>query len=88
MDDEGACHLKAAIGLAESCPGPSCPFWEEGVRHEGCGLERLGLDLGRPDLARHLLELRAALEQARGERERETARLAFADLVPPDLSGR
>jgi hypothetical protein len=68
VDGGGLCHLKRAVGNAEACPGPSCPFWEEGAVQSGCGLERLSLDIARPELAAYLLELRAALEQARSER--------------------
>jgi hypothetical protein len=37
--------------------------------------------------AAYLLELRGALEAARDTTEREQARLAFAELVPPEFSG-
>jgi hypothetical protein len=52
--------LSRIAGHADSCPGPACPFWEEGgaVAPSGCALERLGLALARqPELVRVLLEL-------------------------------
>lgn len=84
------CHLHLALGAVRACPGGACPFWERGgiALPAGCELERLGIDLGRPDLAEYLLELREQLEAARDREEREAARQAFAELVPPDLSGR
>jgi hypothetical protein len=84
------CMLHLAAGAVESCPGGACPFWEEGgaALEPGCGLERLGLELDRPDLALYLLELRSMLEAARSMSEREAARRAFGSLIPPDLSGR
>jgi hypothetical protein len=74
----------------EAFPGLRCPFWEEGgvVVPPGCELERLGIDLERPDLTGYLLEIRTSLEAARDREERNTARRVFAALVPPDVSGR
>jgi hypothetical protein len=84
------CTIKATLGQAEPCPEGACPFWDHGgaVVSSGCGLERLQLELERPDLAEYLVELRAQLEAARDEQERRAAREAFAGLVPPELSGR
>jgi hypothetical protein len=84
------CHLHLTLGSAEACPGGACPFWEQGgvALPPACELERLGIDLSRPDLAGYLLELREQLEAARDREEQEAARRAFAELVPPDLSGR
>lgn len=84
------CHLHFTLGTVEACPGGACPFWEQGgiALPAGCELERLGIDLDRPDLAEYLLELRVQLEAARDREEQEAARKAFAELVPPDLSGR
>ncbi len=83
------CRLHLAVGSVETCPGSECPFWEEGGGFDpDCGLERLRLDLDRPDLADYLLELRAALEEARSLKERTVLRQAFGQLVPPDLSGQ
>ncbi|HEU0304696.1 MAG TPA: hypothetical protein VFR32_08945 [Gaiellaceae bacterium] len=87
---EKLCRIKLTLDVAEPCPEGACPFWEHGgaVVDSGCGLERLQLDLHRPDLAEYLVELRAQLETARDEHERRAAREAFAGLVPPELSGR
>jgi hypothetical protein len=84
------CRIRMTLGEVEACPRGACPFWEHGgaVVESACGLERLGLDLERPDLAEYLVELRGRLETARDEREREAARQAFAEIVPPEFSGR
>ena len=84
------CTIQVAVGEVEACPEGACPFWEEGgaALDPACGLERLGLELRRPDLAGYLLELRRTLETARGREERAEALQAFAALVPADISGR
>lgn len=83
------CRIALAVGEIEACPRGGCPFWEHGGSlGAGCGLERLQLELDRPDLAEYLGELRRALETARDERGRKAARNARADLGPPDLTGR
>jgi hypothetical protein len=88
--DERLCRIKLTVHELEVCPEGACPFWETGgaVVEPGCGLERMKLDLDRPDLAEYLVELRRTLETARDAVEREEARQAFAGLVPPELSGR
>jgi hypothetical protein len=85
-----SCRITLAIGEVEECPQGACAFWEHGgaVIESACALERLQIDVRRPDLAAYLVELRGALEAARDAREREAARAAFAELVPPELSGR
>jgi hypothetical protein len=87
---ETLCRIKLAVSDLELCPEGACPFWETGgaVLEAGCGLERLQLDLDRPDLAEYLVELRQSLESARDASERNEARRAFSGLVPPELSGR
>ena len=89
-DQQKLCRLHLAVGRVEACPGGTCPFWDEGgaALEAGCGLERLGIDVDRPELAAYLFELRAELEQARSREEAEEARRAFAQLIPADLSGR
>ena len=84
------CRIKLTLDVAEPCPEGACPFWEHGgaVVGSGCGLERLGIDVARPDIALYLDELRTQLESARDEHERRAARQAFAGLVPPELSER
>ena len=86
---EMLCRIKLAVDEAEACPQGMCPFWEHGngVHEPGCGLERLPLELDRPDLAEYLVELRRSLETTRSAREREMARQALVDLWPPELSG-
>jgi hypothetical protein len=62
------CTLRlAAENVAEPCPRNLCAFWEPGgaVVEAACGLERLALDVRRPDVAAYLLELREKLEQGR-----------------------
>jgi hypothetical protein len=62
------CTLRlAAQNVAEPCPRDLCAFWESGgaVVEAGCGLDRLGFDVRRPDVAAYLLELRERFEQAR-----------------------
>jgi hypothetical protein len=88
MTHSSACQIAATVGEAEPCPGPSCPFWEERDIAAGCGLEQLALDLDDPEVAGYLIDLRRVLEETRNRREREAARQAFAQLVPPELSGR
>ena len=84
------CRIKLTLDEIEACPEGACPFWERGgaVLEAQCGLERLSLEFDRPDIARHFVELRGALERARDERERQEARRAFAAVVPPELSDR
>ncbi len=67
MDDAGsrACILRlAGEGRVEACPGERCVFWEPGgaVLEGGCLIDRLGLDIRRPDVAAYLLEVRERFE--------------------------
>ncbi len=80
--------MKVTLGETEECPEGACPFWETGIVEAGCSLERLRIDLGRPDLSEYLLGLRTALESTREASERDEGRRAFGGLVPPELSGR
>ena len=84
------CRIKLTLEEIEACPEGACPFWEHGgaVIAARCGLERLSLDLDRPDIARHFVELRTALERARDEHERQEARRVFAAVAPPELFRR
>jgi hypothetical protein len=84
------CSLHLALRQREECPGAACPFWEEGgaLLDEACVIERLSLDAHGPSLAGYLLELRAQLESARDNSERQAAWRLFAQVVPPDISGR
>jgi hypothetical protein len=78
------CSLRAAVGEHELCPGHECAFWEEGgaVIAGGCAIERLGVPVQRrPDLARHLVDLRLTLESVRSAAERTDAHRRFAELL-------
>jgi hypothetical protein len=68
----GTCTLRlAARAGTEQCPRERCAFWEPGgaVADAGCLIERLGLDVRRPELAAYLLELRERLDEVRDRRE-------------------
>ena len=64
------CRLEAALGRHELCPEALCAFWEPAdgaATGSGCGLDRIAPYLKtQPELARHLLRLRARLEDVRG----------------------
>ena len=78
------CSLRAAVGERELCPGSACAFWEGGgsIIEAGCAIERLGVPVGRhAELARHLLDLRLALDAARSEAERNDADRRFRRLL-------
>jgi len=82
------CALQYAAGRVEACPGPVCPFWEEGgaVVEAGCAVQRLGLRLeGNTDLVAWLLRIRTALREAEAPEEREEALHLFHRLLPPGL---
>jgi hypothetical protein len=84
-EDRRLCRLQYAAGRIESCPGPDCPFWEEGgaVLPAGCMLERLGVDLERhPEIAHALLQTRRKLAQAVTDEDEDEARSLFYRLVP------
>ena len=67
---EVTCRLAAAVGGHERCPETLCAYWEQvegDATGTGCGLHRIAPYLPtHPELARHLLELRARLEDVRG----------------------
>jgi hypothetical protein len=70
------CSLRAAVGERELCPGEACVLWED-----GCAVEILHIPVDRDrDLARHLLDLRVAVESARADTERADAYRHFAEL--------
>lgn len=78
------CTLRGAVGEREVCPGPTCAFWEQGgaVLEPGCQIERLGIPVAHhSDLARHLLELRLRVEEARDEAARRAAQRRFSELL-------
>jgi hypothetical protein len=81
------CTLRLATGVIEFCPQQRCAFWEAGgaVLEGGCVIERLGLDVRRPDVARYLLEARERLDKARDLAEAEAAQREFARRVGLEL---
>ena len=83
-----ACTLRiAAEGRTESCSEDSCAFWEAGgaVVAGSCLIERLGVELNRPDLAAYLLETREQLEQTRDRAEAEAAHREFSRRIGRDV---
>ena len=86
--DPPQCTLRlAAEGKNEPCPRERCSFWELGgaVFQGGCLIERLGVDVRRPDLAAYLLETRQRLDQARNLAEAERAHLEFSRRIGREL---
>jgi hypothetical protein len=82
------CMLRlAAEGKTEVCPRDRCSFWEPGgaVLEGRCLMERLGVDVRRPDLAAYLLETRRRLDQARDLAQAEAAHLEFARRLGREL---
>lgn len=62
-DSFDPCHLHRVLGHEAVCPGESCAFWWEPAG--ACVLDAAQAELtDRPEVARHLLELRATLEGA------------------------
>jgi hypothetical protein len=81
------CTLHLAQGVVESCTGERCAFWEPGgaVAPGGCLIDRLGVDVRRPDLAAFLLETRERLEQTRDLSEAEAAHREFSRRIGLEL---
>jgi hypothetical protein len=59
------CILGLAVGALEACTLERCAFWEPGgaVVEAGCVIDRLALDVRRPDVSAYLLQVRERLEQ-------------------------
>jgi hypothetical protein len=78
---------RIAEGRSERCPRELCSFWKPGgaVVDRGCVIDRLGVDVGRPDLAAYLLEVRARLDGARSLHEAEEAHREFSRRVGLEL---
>ncbi|MGB8003780.1 MAG: hypothetical protein WCF27_05900 [Gaiellaceae bacterium] len=59
------CILGLAVGAVEACTLERCAFWEPGgaVVQGGCVIDRLALDVRRPDVAAYLLEVRERLDK-------------------------
>jgi hypothetical protein len=56
------CGLRLATGVVETCSDAACVLWDE--PSGACALDSLAPEVRRrPDLAEHLLELRAALDE-------------------------
>lgn len=83
------CSLSVVVGNDEECPRGWCAFWEHGgaVVEAGCAIERLGVQIDDPQLARHLLDLRRELESVRDVEAARAALDRLAELAPPDLAG-
>jgi hypothetical protein len=82
------CTLRlAAENRTEPCPRERCSFWEAGgaVVEGGCVIERLGVDVRRPDLAAYLLEVRERLDGARNLHEAERAHSEFSQRIGLEL---
>jgi hypothetical protein len=82
------CTLRlAAHGVAEPCPRERCAFWEAGgaIIDGGCIIERLGIDVGRPELTAYLLELREQLDEARDRQDTEALHSQLARRIGLEL---
>jgi hypothetical protein len=82
------CSLRlVAQARTEVCPRERCAFWEPGgaVVEGNCLVERLDVDVRRPDLAAYLLETRERLEQARDLAEAEAAHREFSRRLGRDV---
>jgi hypothetical protein len=86
---EKLCSLSVVAGDDEVCPRGWCAFWEHGgaVVEGGCAIERMGIPIDDPQLARYLLDLRHELERKRDEEAAKEAAEHLAALAPPDISG-
>jgi hypothetical protein len=73
--------------VASHAPRELCGFWEQGgaVVAGACVIERLGVDVRRPDLAAYLLEVRERLNQTRNLREAEAAHREFSRRIGLEL---
>jgi hypothetical protein len=86
--NSGLCILQDAVGRTESCPGSLSPYWEDEI-DRGCVVAPIQRQLrDQPQLAQHLLELRANLDRARHGGGQEKGPAPF--LLPPQrgASGR
>jgi hypothetical protein len=82
------CSLRlAAEGELERCPEERCAFWEAGgaVIRGSCLIERLGIEVRRPELAAYLLETREQIEQTRDKTEAEAAHREFSRRLGRDV---
>ena len=82
------CTLRlVAQDRPEPCPRERCAFWEPGgaVVEGECLVERLGVDVRRPDLAAYLLETRERLGRAQDLAEAEEAHREFSRRLGRDV---
>jgi len=82
------CTLRLnAQNRTEPCLGERCVFWEPGgaVVEGNCLVERLGVDVGRADLAAYLLETLERLESTRDLAEAEEAHREFSRRLGRDV---
>jgi hypothetical protein len=81
------CTLHLARGVVEPCTGDRCVFWEPGgaVVRGGCLIQRLGVEVRRPDVASYLLEMRERLEQARDRLEADAAHRELSRGIGQEL---
>jgi hypothetical protein len=79
MTEGRLCSLYSAVGRVEGCPGADCPLWIVDAGWPGCALAGVEAELtASADLARYLLELRFAREEAHTSEERMNARSLFS----------
>ena len=86
--EQESCTLRLiADATTEACPRERCAFWEPGgaVVAGSCIVERLGVDVRRPDLAAYLLETRERLDRARDLSEAERAHREFSRRIGREL---
>ena len=82
VEETRICSLEAAVGNAEACPGPACPFWERGgAALDGrCAFDEIALP-AVAGLASWLLEIRRRLEAVSSEEDERVMRSAFHRLL-------
>jgi hypothetical protein len=81
------CTLHLARGVVKPCTGGRCAFWEPGgaVVASGCLIERLGVEVRRPDVAAYLLETRERVERARDRGEADAAHRELSRRIGLEL---
>jgi hypothetical protein len=86
---EKLCSLSVVAGGDEVCSHGWCAFWERGgaVVEPGCAIERLGVRIDEPQLARYMLDLRRELESVRDAEASQRGAKHLAELAPSDVSG-
>jgi hypothetical protein len=85
---ETPCTIRlVAENKTEACPRDRCLFWEAATRSTDgtCLLERLGMEVKRPDVAAYLLEVRDRLDAARDLSQAEDAHRQFSRRIGRDV---